>query len=92
MDESIPVADAADIAGEQEARALERYEADRRHQLERERRIAESMRGHDPTRPMYCHDCGEQIAPDRLVAYPMAARCTACSAAYEAAARARWPR
>lgn len=80
--------DAADIVTEQDARAVEQFLAERR----REQLIAESMRGFDPTLPLYCDDCGEQIPPERLAAYPKANRCTPCSAAKEAAYRARWPK
>jgi RNA polymerase-binding protein DksA len=30
-----------------------------------------------------CADCGEPVAPARLVAYPTARRCTACQTTYE---------
>jgi DnaK suppressor protein len=35
-----------------------------------------------------CVDCGETIHPDRLVAYPEAARCAACQTAVERGRRA----
>lgn len=82
------MADAADQATEDDARALEQFMAARA----RQRRIDESMRGYDPTLPQYCNDCGEQIDPARLAAYPRASRCTDCAAAWEARMRARWPR
>lgn len=84
--------DLIDAVGEQEARALERFEAEQAVQRERELRVAESMRGYDPTLPLYCDDCGEQIPPERLVVYPLANRCMPCSAKKEAEYRARWPK
>lgn len=82
------MADAADkvVADEERAMQLlaEQEEA-------RRARIEESLRGFDPSLPLYCDDCEEQIDPDRLMAYPMASRCTACAAAYEKAMRARYP-
>lgn len=86
------MSDVIDSVGEQEARARERFEAEQAAQREREARIAESMRGFDPTLPLYCDDCGEQIPPERLAAYPRANRCTPCSAAKEAEFRAKWPK
>ena len=83
--------DVIDAVGEQEARAREQFEAEQARQREREQRIAESMRGHDPTLPLYCDDCGEQIPAERLAAYPRASRCTPCATAKEAELRARWP-
>ena len=85
------MSDVVDDVNEQQARALERFEAAQAVQREREQRIAESMRGFDPTIPLYCDDCGEQIPPERLAAYPKANRCTPCSAKKEAEYRARWP-
>ena len=84
--------DAIDMLTEQEARALEQFQAGQAAQRERERRIAESMHGFDPLRALYCDDCGEQIDPERLAAYPLASRCTPCAANWEAAMRARWPK
>lgn len=54
-----------------------------RAEAERQARIAESMRGYDPSEPRYCHDCGELIPVERLRIYPMTGRCTACSAEAE---------
>lgn len=62
-----------------------------KQRVEQQERIAVSMRGFDPTLPLYCDDCEEQIGPDRLAAYPHASRCTACATAYEVRMRARWP-
>lgn len=77
--------DAADKVVADEERAMALFEQ------QRQARIAESMRGFDPALPLYCDDCDEQIDPERLAAYPMASRCTACAAAYEQRLRARWP-
>jgi RNA polymerase-binding transcription factor DksA len=81
--------DAADKVVEDEARAMELLE---RQRLEREARIAESMRSFDPSLPQWCNDCAEQIDPDRLMAHPRASRCTACAEIYEKNMRERYPR
>ena len=83
--------DAADKVVEDEARAMELLEQQERARIEREARIAASMRVPDPNAPRYCRDCKEQIDPARLKIYMYAPRCTACSAAYEKDMRARYP-
>ncbi len=76
--------DAADKVTEDDERAAQQFLDERA----RVRKIEESMRGYDPTLPQYCNDCGEQIDPARLDAYPRASRCTACASAYEQKAAA----
>lgn len=76
--------DQADAASELEEREREAV------LLAHKARIAESMRGYDPSRPRYCGDCGDLIQAERLRIYPMTGRCTTCSAAAET--RLRRPR
>lgn len=58
-------------------------------EADRRRRIAESMRGYDPTLPVNCVDCGEIVPEARLKAYPHTRRCVDCSADIERTLRER---
>lgn len=74
--------DAADKATADDERAMARFEEE-----QRQRRIAESMRGYDPSLPVNCVDCGEIVSSERLEAYPHTRRCTPCAADVEASYR-----
>jgi len=79
------MSDAADKAADDNERAMALFEEQRRQ------RIAESMRGHDPGKPVDCMDCGDVIRAERLQAAPHTRRCTRCAALVEQAYRERWP-
>lgn len=79
------MADAADKAAEDQERATALFEQQRRD------RIAQSMRGYDPSLPVNCVDCSEIVPPERLEAYPHTRRCVGCAADVERGYRARWP-
>lgn len=70
------MADAADMASDAEERAMAQFEAQRA-------RIAESLRGYDPSLPVHCVDCGEIVPPARLAAFPRTRRCLGCAAEVE---------
>jgi RNA polymerase-binding transcription factor DksA len=76
------VPDAADQSVEIEERARAEFE-----EAQRLRRIAESMRGYDPTRPVNCLECGEDVPEERLKAQPHTRRCALCAADVERAYR-----
>lgn len=78
--------DDADIASEQEAAAMARFEAQRREA----QRIEESRRGYDPSLPVHCLDCGVDIPAARLRAYPHTRRCVHCASEVERGYRERW--
>lgn len=80
--------DYADHATEAEQR--EREEALAAHEAEqaRQRRIAESMRPYDPSLPVNCVECGEEIPAERLKNYPHTRRCTPCASDIEV--RNKW--
>lgn len=77
------MADAADQVAALDERTRADFEA-----FQRERRIQESMKGYDPTRPVNCTDCGDDIPPERLSAMPHTRRCARCAADVERS----WPR
>lgn len=79
------MADAADKAAEDEARAMALFEE------QRQARIAESMRPYDPEAPINCLDCGEEVSIERQRAYPHTRRCTRCAAEVQKGYRDRWP-
>lgn len=85
------MADAADKVVEDDERAMALLQQQEQQRRDREALIAESMHCYDPTIPLYCDDCDEQIDPERLAAYPKASRCTTCATAHEKHMRARWP-
>lgn len=80
------MADAADKAGEDQERAQALFVEEQRRA-----RIAESMRGYDPSLPVNCVDCAEIIPEARLQAYPRTRRCQPCASDVERDYRARWP-
>ena len=71
------MADAADKAAADDERAMALFEE------QRQARIAESMRGYDPSLPINCVDCSEIVPVERLVAYPRTRRCTSCASEVE---------
>lgn len=78
------MADFADRASDQTER--DREDALRAHQAEQERqaRYAARLRGFDPSKPLQCVDCGEDIPPQRLDHNPHTRRCTQCASDIEA--------
>ena len=80
------MADAADKAAEDQERAQALFDEEQRRA-----RIAESMRGYDPSLPVNCLDCSEIIPPERLAAKPHTRRCVGCAEDVERDYRARWP-
>lgn len=72
------MADAADLAAAQDEAAMARFE-----EQQRQKRIAESMRGYDPSLPVNCLDCGDDIPRARLDAYPHTRRCQPCASEVE---------
>lgn len=80
------MADAGDHAVDQDEKAMARFEEE-----QRQKRIAESMRGYDPTLPVNCVDCSEIVPPERLEAYPHTRRCQPCASEVERGYRERWP-
>ena len=80
------MADAADQAAAHDEKAMALFEEQRRA------RIAESMRGYDPSLPVNCVDCGEDVPPARLQAYPHTRRCQPCASEVERGYRERAPR
>ena len=81
--------DAADNAGEIDERAMAKLEE--QLQAERQRRIAMSMHGYDPSKPVNCTDCGEIVSQRRLEAYPHTRRCTKCASEVERSYRRSIP-
>lgn len=79
--------DAADKVNLDDERAMALFE-----QEQQRRRVAESMRPHDPEAPVDCIDCGEPVSRDRLEAYPRTRRCVACAAEVERSYRRGVPR
>ena len=75
------VIDEADQVVSLEAGAMERFEAEQA----RVRRIAESMKPCDPSLPINCVECGEDVDPARLAALPHTRRCTSCASEVERA-------
>lgn len=71
------MADAADKATADEERAMALFEE------QRQARIAESMRGYDPSLPINCVDCSEIVPVERLEAYPRTRRCQPCASDVE---------
>lgn len=71
------MADDADLATVNEERAMAIFET-RRREL-----IADSLRGYDPTLPVQCVDCGEDVPEARLRACPRTRRCVDCAADVE---------
>ncbi|WP_228877279.1 TraR/DksA C4-type zinc finger protein [Xanthomonas campestris] len=74
---STPVHDAADKANEDEARAWELFDADRRdreerHTLERERVFNRVVQ-------MHCLECGDEVPQARQLALPHTRRCFRCA-------------
>lgn len=80
------MSDAADKVIADDERSMEQLEERLRQQ-----RIAASHQLYDPTKPVNCVDCGEDIAPERLAAYPRTARCTGCASEVEQRYRAGAP-
>ena len=80
------MADAADKAAEDQERAHALFDEEQRRA-----RIAESMRGYDPSVPVDCMDCGVIVPQARLEAYPRTRRCQPCASKVERDYRARWP-
>lgn len=78
--------DAADQVVNEDEKAMARFEEE-----QRQRRIAESMRGYDPSLPVNCVECAEIIPKERLDAYPRTRRCQPCASEVERGYRARWP-
>lgn len=78
--------DAADQVVKDDEKAMARFEEE-----QRQRRIAESMRGYDPARPVNCVECAEVIPLERLAAYPHTRRCQPCASEVELSGRNRWP-
>lgn len=68
------MADDADRVTDRDERAMAQFEAQ-----QRQARIAESLRPFDPSLPVHCLDCGDEIPPKRLAAYPRTRRCVACA-------------
>lgn len=75
------MADAADMVAAMDARQMQQMEEALR--ADRERRIAESMRGYDPSLPVNCVECGEPVPPERIEAYPYTRRCVDCASEVE---------
>jgi RNA polymerase-binding transcription factor DksA len=65
--------DAADLATENEAKAMALFERQRRE------RIAESFGPRLPDKKLRCRDCNRLIGLKRLKAHPCASRCTQCA-------------
>ena len=79
--------DAGDHVTEQDAMAMARFES----QQAQARRIAESLKPFDPTLPVNCVECGEDVPPERIKAMPRTRRCADCAAEVERGYRERWP-
>lgn len=76
------MADAADIAAQQDEKAMALFEE------QRQARIAASFRLYDPSLPINCVDCGEIVPEARLQAYPRTRRCQPCASDVERRYRA----
>ncbi len=70
--------DAADQVTADDERAMALFEKE-----QCQARIAESMRGYDPSLPINCLECAEIIPEDRLKAYPRTRRCQPCASDVE---------
>lgn len=72
------MADDADRAADRDQAAMALFD-----EAQRQLRVSHSLRVFDPSLPVYCVDCGEDVPEARLRAYPRTRRCVDCAAEVE---------